>query len=709
MPQERVDRLHFENGLQEYYEASLIGEGSLSLLENWVPDPTGALRCRRGWRTTPAISGLTTDVRGIGHLGLNELIEPFQTPVLRQNTLVKPSLTATFSSSSVAGNLLIAIIAVYATGGAPTITTPTGWTAGPTQTTPGSQGRLALFYREEAPATSTLTIALGGVPDIARSMMMEFSGLALSGAADRNATDSGTGTILSSGTTAATTQVKEVAIAAVMAEGGTGLDPFTNGFSDIARVSAALASVLVGYKGLDATGAVVTESDTAGASQDWAGVVQTFKAAPAIGQAGRYVVAHRKSDTEYSIYQQDSRSPAASSFALIEDIDASTGTAPTTTRPVAFATGLEGILYTSPDLAAGEVKFWDGDTAVALADAPTGRAATFHKERFWIGGTTDKQSRVYYSDLGDATGWDTTDGTGNYIDVNPDDGEPIEDLLPVEDGLLIAKRSSLWFLTGTGLSSFTLHAINQGGGYVGRSLCSIPEGAIIAQERQVWLWSGGTSVELISRPIEANYGIGGTFVSTAYVNGTVHICDEGTGTVWVFELETGAWHQQKITSSASSDQAPAFIFAHENRLLMGSKNDAANNVLMRFRDHPKGGRVRDEGLTETFKAHTGELWLAGPERTVSQVKLYLQLRQRGGDETDAGLIITPVVDGTDGTSQTITPRSAAGVFRSGMLRFAASRNSSIKFKFEQTHTVNDEALMDIEQATLVYLYEKMVS
>ena len=59
----------FDKGLNEQYEASTTPVSTAQTLQNWIPEPTGALRCRIGWSNASTTSApATRRVRGIGYL-----------------------------------------------------------------------------------------------------------------------------------------------------------------------------------------------------------------------------------------------------------------------------------------------------------------------------------------------------------------------------------------------------------------------------------------------------------------------------------------------------------------------------------------------------------------------------------------------------------------------------------------------------------------
>lgn len=128
------------------------------------------------------------------------------------------SVTATFSQPSLAGSLLIAVIG---TTNGQSITTPAGWTQIFNVAHGGGTGpRLAAFYLENAPVTSSLTITHGNSSSYLS--LTEWLGIKPSGSLD--ASNSTTGTNTTSGSTGATgslDQANSLVLAMFATHGGT--------------------------------------------------------------------------------------------------------------------------------------------------------------------------------------------------------------------------------------------------------------------------------------------------------------------------------------------------------------------------------------------------------------------------------------------------------------------------------------------------------
>src|SRR5918996_2902618 len=104
--------LSFERGLFEEQEESVLDSGYLVDLENWIPEPTGALRVRRRWASGgTAGAPATRRTRGIGSIPTQEA---FATPFRRQATFTdvidSSAPSGSWAQTTAAGNLLLAAI-----------------------------------------------------------------------------------------------------------------------------------------------------------------------------------------------------------------------------------------------------------------------------------------------------------------------------------------------------------------------------------------------------------------------------------------------------------------------------------------------------------------------------------------------------------------------------------------------------------------------
>lgn len=127
-----------------------------------------------------------------------------------------------------------------------------------------------------------------------------------------------------------------------------------------------------------------------------------------------------------------------------------------------------------------------GGLVTVLAAMPSGYASIVYKDRLWISGRRDiaNNSRLYFSDLGV---FDTWPGT-NFFDVNPGDGDAVNDLVVYQDNIIIFKDSATYVLTyDTGPAQAVLNVINTDVGATGRNCVDVYENSVfILKYNQVY-------------------------------------------------------------------------------------------------------------------------------------------------------------------------------------------------------------------------------
>lgn len=110
-----------------------------------------------------------------------------------------------------------------------------------------------------------------------------------------------------------------------------------------------------------------------------------------------------------------------------------------------------------------------GATTV-VGTMPTGYASIVYKDRLWISGRKgagpDTTSRLYFSELADfSLPWPAT----NFFDINPGDGDAVNDLAVYQDNIIVFKDNATYVLTyDTGPAQAVLQVINTAVGSMGR-------------------------------------------------------------------------------------------------------------------------------------------------------------------------------------------------------------------------------------------------
>lgn len=615
-------RLTFEKGILESQEDSVLDPGFLASCENWVPEPTGALRTRIGWKNGSTTSAPSTrNIRGGTRFSVSR---PYATPARLRTATANASansLGLNFGSASTAGSCLIAVIGGKAgSGDVTTFLTPTGWFKVSEQIdnslTDGFG--VAMFYKPNTTATgATFTMAHTGAGPEMVGRLMEYSNLHAVTPLDKSTTNNGITSLatqespkVDSGTTQPLGQSAGLFVAGFALATAQTWSDITETFTSVAEDAFPTVAEIATFQRVASTGTAAHMKATLDGTTSWVAVTGVFKAkTQTVTSIDKYVVANRNSSTEFQLYSHD-RDLTSGAWSSVDTIS---GLA-SATEPVSFASGLGQLLYTHPQFSA--TRSWDGTTAAAITGAPAGRCVAYNRGRFYVASGT----KLYFSKLNDPFVWDLDD----YEEFGEDDGFDIEDVQAMGDGMLVAKQNSLWFLAGTGPDDFQKEGPLAGGGFRGRSICVTPYGAVVAGEKRIYLYNG--SLEEFGKPIQSSYALTGTWLTTGYSDDVVHILDSGTQTIFVFNIKTSAWSLEKLSGS---NDGPQTIFSDNERLLYGPK--AATTVgPLAYKTFP-GDRAVDAGM---------------------------------GSTTQGGLVITPIYNGTDSDKpQTIDVKDAAGVYR----------------------------------------------
>lgn len=440
-----------------------------------------------------------------------------------------------------------------------------------------------------------------------------------------------------------------------------------------------------------------TFSSTLSGASQWACALFLLTGDSYLTTDGYFAVANNET-TQFGIYALDKSNLSAGTWESLETIAATP-----TSLPVAFTSGNGFLYYTHPAFAAIHTWQGRGTSPSTIANSPAGRCIAWHKSRLFVAGTNGLPWYLYYSEVGDATTW--SGGTAGYIEVGKGDGEAIEDITPVEDGLLIGKQTSLWYLVGAGPDSFRLIRLPANTGVApGRTITPTPYGALLAGPHGLQVYSSG-SVSSVSKAIRESYEMTGDWMSGAVVEDQYYVLDQGSGTIWGVDLTEGSWHTEAVSSPTT--EGPAVLYNHDRTLLFAPQNATAGSLLS-YRYHPGTTLGKDfDTLSEEFEAWTPEIWPLGPEQRLTPRYLFLKVRQRGSGYEQAGLTITPVYDGREQNPVTVEPFDSAGVYWVRKSIGSERGVSSFQLKFTQTATNGTSVVWDVEECTLGFNSEKV--
>lgn len=744
-------QLLFNQGLNREFDTQAY-PNSAKELSNWEPTPDGGLLTRRKWMqaSTTGAPG-TRKIRNIGHMPVQS---GYQTPIRRQR---KKAMRAGSNANKITAidpewwfptmdkSFLLAVVSwvnfnadfSHTSTSAITCTPPAGWTSilgpinGPDSNagTGGVQSTISMQFfaiknSAEREGAEEFTFDSGGVRRVIVELM-EWRGVqtanTLQGSGDsvvdKTATDSGYDTQPSTGTTASTTLFKELAIGAIA---GHTLDKeirqtdFSEGWYDFRDVNHPpqnnvggndnWLNLVVARRVTEETAQYELQSrfsedvEEDDAIAYWVGGIVTLRAKQIHANDRDYIlVDNANSATEHSLYEIDPDNLTGDSWTSVGTIISTD----TTEHRTAFASGIGGILISAKDFRKVDghgrngLYQWDGEALIKIFRSPAARCLAFWGDRFWAANVKDHPNRLYWSGRGDQTYWDED----AWIDIG-EDGEGILDIAPVLDGLLIAKRDSLHFLTWSGGPASK--PLAGGNGSKGNCICPIPGGAVIAGRYQVWMWQGGAP-KPISSPLAdwwaSPYAAGDReFTFTAYVDGKVYISRALDNAFAVLNTDMGVWW-----TDLPGKECEVVACFDGHTLLAAPYNDTAWSPV-RFQLHPEGDRARDETTAERFHARTQALMLGTPGRLINPQTLYIAYEIENLNRGEATLKVTPIYDGHEQTPRYLKARKGEGTFREPVSVGVYNRSSihKVQYDFELDLTADEETTVNIEYLELRY-------
>lgn len=121
-----------------------------------------------------------------------------------------------------------------------------------------------------------------------------------------------------------------------------------------------------------------------------------------------------------------------------------------------------------------------------IANMPNGYSAVVYKDRLWISGRRNipNNSRLFFCAIGDFTSWPTT----NFFDINPGDGDAMQDMTVYQDNLVCFKDSATYVLSyDTNVAGAVLQMVNADIGVTGpRCVVNYENSVFVLKYNQVY-------------------------------------------------------------------------------------------------------------------------------------------------------------------------------------------------------------------------------
>lgn len=358
---------------------------------------------------------------------------------------------------------------------------------------------------------------------------------------------------------------------------------------------------------------------------------------------------------------------------------------------VRFAVGNNKLVYTNPGFPSGQLRRYDGTTADAIATSNiAGRTIVYHLNRFWTGGGLTDPTFLRFSEIGDETAWVVEE---NFIPVGQNDGEPVEDVVLWDRGLVIGKQHSLWFLAGREPGTpggVRLEPISDTIGCArGKALIPTEHGImVLGLDGQVYVYDGA-DVRPLTEHLQVSVPVG--YVSGAWTHGKLYVRTAADQTVWCYEPEMQRWRKEITLDTVN---APQDLDVFDDHYLLVTSAGATGRVHSVRSEHgvfASGSYrdpVHDAGVAENFVANTQEIWpqqVYAGKATLRHV--YVRYRQWASGSTPK-LTITPVADGVVGSADTIGGKAAAGTYIERVDMNSEGRSFELRFTSSPTNAEN---------------------
>ena len=592
-------------------------------------------------------------------------------------TAVDATTVGTTSASPVTSGDVLFCVVGNRKGTTPDTPTVTGtnaysgtWTQVTTVLTGGGSRRLTVF-RSTAQSTTAgvVTAAFGGATQLTMAIhVIEMSATEVDATTPtvQAVTGSGTGTSMTATLAAFSDSVNVPAIFVLTAATAANALAPTLDLVEVREggVAGSSEGMQIGsYVGYDSDN--LTPTVTGAASLEWAAIAVEIDSL--------------RSGVGYRIWQIPKDELDAGTWTELDSIADMTDTS----ALVSFAQGAGQLLWTASTMTYPRKITLSSGLAANITSISAGRVVCYHKNRFFMTGTTADPARVRFSDLADGATW----GVNSYFDLNADDGEAAEDMVSVEGLLLVAKTNQTFLISGSGIESFFVNSLSGGSSATGRSLAKTPYGTILSGTYEMWSVQGG-GIDPLSRPLGNGYTISG-YVSSAYASDKAYVLDSGTGTIYAQDLITGAFALENVTHATDT---PHVMFSVGRTLLYGTDN--STTYLGGYRSLADT-RVGDATATTTeYDASTPLTFLLGPQVKYTPRHLFLQVRRQGASPAN----LTVTVETPAGTHNwTVSPTST--VTRQRLDIGYASGQPWIQVHFSQSCTPGQNPC-DIERIIL---------
>lgn len=155
-----------------------------------------------------------------------------------------------------------------------------------------------------------------------------------------------------------------------------------------------------------------------------------------------------------------------------------------------------------PLLGGETIKQYNGTATSDLAAAPKGSTGCVYKDRTWTAYDGTSKNRIWWSDAGDPTTWDTSDPGGWWVDAD----YPVEALASPGNAIIVFHKDRASRIRGApGMDDFILEGLFDVGVVDKRSIVNWKDRVIWADMRGIYMSDGVSMTELTKDRINRLY------------------------------------------------------------------------------------------------------------------------------------------------------------------------------------------------------------
>ena len=243
----------------------------------------------------------------------------------------------------------------------------------------------------------------------------------------------------------------------------------------------------------------------------------------------------------------------------------------------------------------------DGTTATTRSIVAKGAAVALYKNRAWVcGDTGSRQTRLWFSGLGDPTTWTTA---SDFVDIAEKDGEQLQTLAVSGGGLLVFKRRSAYRVTDASTGAYQM--IDRASGAIAPRAIAVLRGLVYTWGTDgIYAWTGAGNGVPVADRLRPRFAQDPTSEETLIFN--VYGTTYRDRVIFAYPFNSGANNRLLEISPVilgRSDQLPSSAWIMEHALAQAGEDEPV--ALRELVDNELFAAINDgDVLYAMFDRHT---------------------------------------------------------------------------------------------------------